>query len=149
MIDIRQEGHSQRSAPQKRHMALLRRHACCTPRKPSSWDGGGYKSQPSTAGDCVHQAPGNLSSSDLGWAQNTGPTKHAPLWSTREPGPEWLRPGNAYNLGPASDSSQQSNLESEQCRLGKHTCCEWGQTQCSWHMPVIFVCSVPPSAQHD
>ena len=32
-VNICQEGHSQRSAPQKRHMAHLRRHACCTPRK--------------------------------------------------------------------------------------------------------------------
>ena len=31
---------------------------------------------------------------------------------------------------PASDSSRQSNLESEQCRLGKHPCRECGQTQC-------------------
>ena len=28
---------------------------------------------------------------------------------------------SAYKPGPASDSSQQSNLESEWCRLGKHT----------------------------
>ena len=33
MVDICQEGCSQRSAPQKRHMAHLRRHAHCTPRK--------------------------------------------------------------------------------------------------------------------
>ena len=38
--------------------------------------------------------------------------------------------GNAYNAGPASDISQQSNLEPTQCRWGKHTCREWGQTQC-------------------
>ena len=38
--------------------------------------------------------------------------------------------GNAHNPGPASESFRQSNLEPEQCRLGKHTCREWGQ-QCS------------------
>ena len=38
--------------------------------------------------------------------------------------------GSAYNPGLASDSSQQSNLEPKQCRQGKHTRCEWGQTQC-------------------
>ena len=37
---------------------------------------------------------------------------------------------SAYNPGPASDSSWQSNLEPKQCRQGKHTCCERGQTQC-------------------
>ena len=38
-VDIHQEGRRQRSAPQKRHRAHLRRHACCTPRKLSGWDG--------------------------------------------------------------------------------------------------------------
>ena len=38
--------------------------------------------------------------------------------------------GSACNPGPTSDSSQQRNLETEQCRLGKHTHCEQGQTQC-------------------
>ena len=92
-VNIHQEGHSQRSAPQKRYMAHLRRHACCTTRKLSGWDWGGNKSQLSTGGDCAHQAPGHLSCSDLGQAQKAGPTKSAPLWSTREPEPEWLRPG--------------------------------------------------------
>ena len=93
MVGISREGHRQRSAPQKRHMAHLRRRACCTPRKLSSWNGGSDKSQPSTGGNCARQAPGHLSCSDLGWAQNAGPTKSAPLWSTREPEPEQLRPG--------------------------------------------------------
>ena len=39
--------------------------------------------------------------------------------------------GSAHNPGPVSDSSQQSNLEPRQCRLGKHTRRERGQTQCS------------------
>ena len=43
MVDIHQEGHRKRSAPQKRHTEHLRRHAHCTPRKPSSWDRGGDK----------------------------------------------------------------------------------------------------------
>ena len=35
---------------------------------------------------------------------------------------------SAYNPGPASDSSWQSNPEPKQCRQGKHTHCEQGQT---------------------
>ena len=35
--------------------------------------------------------------------------------------------GSAYNPGPASDSSQQSNLEPKQCRQGKHTRREQGK----------------------
>ena len=83
-----------------------------------------------TLGECVCQAPGHPSCSDLGKAQNAGPTESVPLWSTQEPEPEWLDLGSACNLGPASDSSQQSNLEPEQCRLVKHTRNERGQTQC-------------------
>ena len=100
MVDICQEGHSQRSAPQKRHTAHLRKHASCTPRKPSGWDGGGDKMQPPTGGDRACQAPGHLSCSDLGRAQNTGPTKSAPLWSTQEPEPERLRPGKCTQPRP-------------------------------------------------
>ena len=77
MVDIHQEGRGQRSAPQKRHTAHLRRRAHCTPRKLSGWVRGGNKSQPSTGGNCARQAPGHLSCLDLGWAQNTGPTKSA------------------------------------------------------------------------
>ena len=38
--------------------------------------------------------------------------------------------GGAYNPEPASDSSQQSNLEPEQCGQGGHMRHEWGQAQC-------------------
>ena len=92
-VNIHREGGSQRSASQKRHTAHLRRCTCCTPRKPSGWDRGEDKSQPSTEGYYVHQGPGHLSCSDLGWAQNAGPTKSAPLWSTQEHEPERLRRG--------------------------------------------------------
>ena len=93
MVEVRWEGHSQRSAPQKRHMARLR-GMCLQPlRKLSGWDGGVDKTHPAPGGDCACQAPGCLSCSDLGAAQNTGPTESAPVWSTQEPEPEWLRPG--------------------------------------------------------
>ena len=149
MVNIHREGCSQGSAPQKRHTAHLRRRTCCTPRKPSGRDRGGNKSQPSSGGDCACQAPGHLSCLDLGQAQNAGPTKSTPLWSTWEPEPERLSLGSAYNPGPASDSSWQSNLEPEQCRLGKHTCCEWGQPQCGWIAVstcrwYLFAVFVPP-----
>ena len=131
MVDIHWEGHSQTSAPQKRHMAHLRRCACCTPRKPSGWDGGGNKMHHPPGGDCTRQAPGHLSCPDLGRAQNTGPTESMPLGSTQEPEPERLSLESARNPGPTSDSFRQSNLEREKCRLGKHTCHEQRQTQCS------------------
>ena len=43
MVDICQECRSQRSAPQKRHTAHLRRACPLLPRKPSGWDQGGDK----------------------------------------------------------------------------------------------------------
>ena len=87
MVDICREGRSQRSAPQQRHRAHLRRRVHCTPRKPSGWDGGGDTTHP------TRQTPGHLSCSEPGKAQNAGPTKSAPLWSTQEPEPEQIRPG--------------------------------------------------------
>ena len=81
-VDIRMEGCSQRSVPQKKHMAHLRRCTHCPPRKPSDWDRGGDKTQPPTGGDCARRGPGHLSCLDLGRAQSTGPTESVPLWST-------------------------------------------------------------------
>ena len=57
--------------------------------------------------------------------------------------------GSAHNQGLASDSSWQSNLEPEQCRQGKHTGREWGQTQCgrvtaSTRQCYLFAVSLPP-----
>ena len=80
-----------------------------------------------TRGECARHAPGRLSCSDLGTAQNTGPTKSVPLWSTREPEPEWFR---AEKCRQPRAHSLQSNLKPEQFSLGKHTHRERGQTQC-------------------
>ena len=123
MVDNRQEGRSQRSAPQRRHTEHLRRHAGCTPRKPRGWDGRGKKSQ--LAKHLVTWAA---------WTSDRHKTQAQP--SLHLCGvPENLNLSSlglesAGNPGTASDSSQKNNLEPEQWRLGKHTRCEWGQTQC-------------------
>ena len=96
-VGILQEGCSQRSAP-RRDTAHVRRHAGCTHRKLSGRDGGGDKSQPPPGSDCAHQASGHLSCSDLGRAQNAGPTKSVPLWHTQETELGWLRPGKCIQL---------------------------------------------------
>ena len=95
MVDICQEVHSQRSAPQKRHTAPLR--CSCAPRKLSGWAQGGDKTH-LTWGVCARQAPGCPSCSDLGRAPNAGPTESVPLWRTREPEPERRRPGKCTPL---------------------------------------------------
>ena len=72
MVDIHQEGCSQRSAPQRRHMAPLRRCSCCTPRKPRGWDQGGDK---------MHCPPGRVHSPNTWSPELLGPgkgTKHLP-----------------------------------------------------------------------
>ena len=117
MVDILQEGHSQRSAPQRRHMAHLRRRSRCAPRKPSDWPQAGDKTYHPTWGECTHQAPGRLSCSDLGRAQNARPDKSVPLWSIREP--EGLRPGKCTKCR-ASFGQGPCSLEPEWCRPGKH-----------------------------
>ena len=64
----------------------LRRGTGCTPRRAAG-------EEAISCSDRTHQTPGYLSCLFLGRAQKAGPTESAPLWSTREPEPEWLRPG--------------------------------------------------------
>ena len=71
-VHICQESHSQRSAPQRRHTAYLRRCSGGTPRKPRGWDWGGDK---------THHPPGRVRSPST--------------WS-----PELLRPMNGTKHRP-------------------------------------------------
>ena len=61
-VDISQEGHSQRSAPQKRHTAHLSPCSCCT--QETKWPGQGSDKRSRTWGECPRQASGHLSSSE-------------------------------------------------------------------------------------
>ena len=154
MADIHCEGCSQRWAPQKRHTAHVRWHAHYTPRKLSSWDRGGDQMHPPTpGGDCTRQAPGHLSCSDLGRAQNADPTESVPLgiylriwtWAAET----WEEHATQ---GPPQTVPRQSNLEPEKCRPWNHTRSEQGQTQCSWntlstphtHQGYLFAVFLPP-----
>ena len=83
MADICQEGHNLRSAPQSRHTAHLRWCSRGPPGKLSGLDRGwGVIKMLSPSGTVCSQSYGHLSCSHLGNAQNTGPTKSVPLWST-------------------------------------------------------------------
>ena len=127
-VDIRQEGCSQRSAPQRRHTAHLRWHPCCTPGKPSSRDQGGDKTH--CAAGRVH-SPSTWSPVLLRPGKSTKcRPKSLPLWSTQEPEPEPLRPGKCTQHMAGLRQFPAEHLEPEQCRLGKHTCREQVQTQC-------------------
>ena len=83
----------------------LRRCAGCTPRKLSGKDG-----EAISGSNRAHQTPHHLSCSDLGRAQNAGPTEPVPLRTTECLSLSGLDLGDACNPGPASDSSRQSNL---------------------------------------
>ena len=153
MVDSCQEGRSLRSAPKRRHTAHLRQCPCGTPRKRAA----GTREVPRCTahlGQCARQAPGHLSCSDLGRAQNACPTESVPLWSIREP--DGLDLGSAWNAGPALDSSpaEQPGAWAVQTRKAH---APWAGANPVWsihcehspHTPVIFVCSVPPPAQHN
>ena len=101
-------------------------------------------------GNYTRQAPGHLSCSYLGRAQNSGPTKSVPLWRTGETEPEQLWTGKCTQPRTSLRQSRQSNLEPEQCRLGNHTRCEQGQTRCGrdtgstphrrqWYLFAVFL----------
>ena len=80
--------------------------------------------------DHAHQTPGHLSCSNLGRAQNAGPTEFAPLRTTRVPEPEPLRPGKCIQHMAGLRQFPAERLEPDQCRQGKHKHRERGQTQC-------------------
>ena len=103
--------------------------------------------------DRTHQTPHHLSCSDLGRAQNTGPTESARLRTTRVPEPEQLRPGRCRQ--PRADLGR---FPVEQPRAwavwAGRSPATWAGAGPEWlrhceHMPVLFVCSVPPSPQRD
>ena len=155
MVDICQEGLSLRSAPQRRHTAHLRRCSRRAPGKTSRWDRGGDKMH-CTWGVCAHQAPGCLSCLDLKRAQNAGPTQSVPLWSNREPEPEWLRPGKCmqpkahFRQFPCRATWSMSSTDWKSTHTmsgGKPSVAQ--HCEHSPHTPVIFVCCVPPSPQHN
>ena len=123
----------------------LRRCASCIPRKPSGGE----------AISCSHRArqtPHHLSCSDLGRAQNAGPTKSAPLRTTRVPEPEWLRPGRCMQPRAGLGWFLAEQPRAWAVWAGRvHTL--WAGAGPVWlrhceRMPVLFVCSIPPSPQH-
>ena len=89
----------------------------------------------------------HLSYSDLGRAQNTSPTEPVPLRATWAPCLSDVDWRGACSLGPASDGSRWSNIEPEWCA-------PWAGAgpvglRHREHMPLLFVCGIPPSPQHD
>ena len=102
-------------------------------------------------GQCTHQAPGHLSCSELGRAQNAHPTESVLLRITWEP--EWLSPGKCTKLKarfgqcPCRAPSSLSSVD-----LGSTRRLELGQMQCGPYtvstphtcQRCLFAVSLPP-----
>ena len=111
-------------------MAHVRQRSCCAP---GNQVAGTREVIRGTAclGECTHQPPGRMSCSDLGRAQNTDPTESVPLWSTREPESQQFRPGKCMKHRACFGQFPcRTTWKPDQCRPGKHTHHEQGQTQC-------------------
>jgi len=118
---------------------------------PENWAAG--TGEAISRSNCAHQTSHYLSYSDLGRAQNAGPTESAPLRTTRVPEPERLRPGRCMK----PRASLGWFLEEQHRAWAVWT----GRAHALWvgagpvwlrhweHKPVLFVCSVPPSPQCD
>ena len=101
--------------------------------------------------NCTGQTPHHLSCLDLGRAQNAGPTESAPLRTTWVPEPEQLRPGRGMKPRASIRRFPVEQPRAWAVWAGRvHA--PWAGTGPVWlrhceHMPVLFVCSVPPSPQ--
>ena len=105
-------------------------------------------------GQCAHQAPGRLSSSDLGRAQNACPTEYVPLQSTWEPEAEQLSPGKCmkcragFGQYPCRATWSLSSVDPEGTRCRELGQTQWGPYTVSilhtrqWYL--FAVCFLPP-----
>ena len=102
--------------------------------------------------NCTGQTPRHLSCSDLGRAQNAGPTESAPLRTTWVPEPEQLRPGRGMQPRASLGWFPVEQPRAWAVWAGRvHA--PWVGAGPAWlrhckQTPVLFVCSVPPSPQH-
>ena len=101
----------------------------------------------------AHQTPHHRSCSELGRAQNAGPMESAPLRTTWVPEPERLRPGRCMQPRAGLGRFLAEQPRAWAVWAGRvHEL--WAEAGPVWlrhyeHMPVLFVCSVPPSPQRD
>jgi len=103
--------------------------------------------------DHTCQTPHHLSYLDLGRAQNTGPMESVPLRTTLVPEPEQLRPVRCMQPSAGLGWFLVEHPRAWAVWAGRgHVL--WAWTGPVWlrhceHMPVLFVCSIPPSPQRD
>ena len=120
MVDIHQEGRSQKPASQKGHKV----HPTSPPGN-WGWNRGGDKAH-CTQGECAHLAPGSLSCSDRGRHKTQAQPSLCLCGVPKNLNLSSLGLGNAHNSGPAPCRAAWSLSSVD----GESTYCEWGQTQC-------------------
>ena len=103
--------------------------------------------------DHAWQTPHHPSCSELGRAQNAGPTESAPLRTTWMPEPERLRPGRCMQPTASLGWFLEEQPRAWAVWAGRVHVPSAGAgpvwlRHCK-HTPVLFVCSVPPSPQRD
>ena len=127
-------------------------------RSTSAWEGAPFvhpENQAAGAGEAIscsdraRQTPGDLSCSDRGRAQNTGPTEPEPLRTTRVPEPERFRPGRCMQPRASLGRFPAEQPRAWAVWAGGHTRCERGQAQCGWDTAstrqcYLFALSLPP-----
>ena len=146
MVDIRWEGRSQRSAPQKRHKAPRTRLA-----QKLRLGRGGKKSH-CTWRECAREAPGYLSCLDRGRHSTQAQLSQRLCGVPENLNLSGFGLGSAHNSGlaPCRATWSLSSVDGESTQAVSGANPVWPEhCECSPHRPVIFVCSTPPSPQHD
>ena len=120
----------------------LRRCTGCTPRKPRHREAISHSNH-------SRQTPHHLSCSDLGRAQNAGPTESAPLRTTRVPEPEQLGPGRCRQPKASHGWFPAEQPRAWAVWAGRLHVPWAGQAQCGWGTVSIgqcylFAASLPP-----
>ena len=148
--------------PNCKQASLLTKTSWGSGRSPSAWEGAPVVHPENGAAgtgevisrsDRAHQTPDHLSCSDLGRAQNAGPTLSVPLRTTQVPEPERLRPGRCMQPRAGLGRFPKEKPTAWAVWAGR-THAPWAGAGPVWlrqweHTPVLFVCSIPSSPQRD
>ena len=148
--------------PNCKQASLLSKTSWGSGQSTSAWEGAPVvhpESRAAGTGEAINcsvparQTPHHLSCSDLGRAQNAGPTESAPLRTSWVPEPEWLRTGRC--MQPRASFGWFLAEQHRPWAVWAGRAHEpWARAGPVWlrhweHTPVLLVCSVPLSPQRD
>ena len=148
--------------PNSKQASLLTETSWGSGQSTSAWEGvlvvhpenwGAGMGEAISCSDCTRQTPHHLSCSELGRAQNAGPTESAPLRTSWVPKPERLRTGRCMQPRASLRRFPEEQHRAWAVWAGRAHAVSAGASpvwlrHCK-HTPVLFVCSIPPSLQRD